>query len=189
MALSAPSFVVILLDKNRKSLVLFELSEFGLYQIDRELSHWVEAESLNVEIVPLLGSVQHINRLATTMKSFGVQTVYHAAAYKHVPLVEYNVVEGVRNNVFGTYYTAKAAIESQVESFVLISTDKAVRPTNVMGTTKRMAELGLQALAEQENAKEKGTRFVWFDLAMFWVLRVRLSHCLKNRLQAAVQLQ
>ncbi|MEZ8100523.1 polysaccharide biosynthesis protein [Vibrio bivalvicida] len=142
-----------------KALVLFELSEFGLYQIDRELSSLVEAESLNVEIVPLLGSVQRINRLATTMKSFGVQTVYHAAAYKHVPLVEYNVVEGVRNNVFGTYYTAKAAIEAQVESFVLISTDKAVRPTNVMGTTKRMAELGLQALAEQENTKENGTRF------------------------------
>ncbi|NRF64524.1 polysaccharide biosynthesis protein [Vibrio coralliilyticus] len=142
-----------------KALVLFELSEFGLYQIDRELSNLVEAERLNVEIVPLLGSVQRINRLATTMKSFGVQTVYHAAAYKHVPLVEYNVVEGVRNNVFGTYYTAKAAIEAQVESFVLISTDKAVRPTNVMGTTKRMAELGLQALAEQENAKENSTRF------------------------------
>lgn len=142
-----------------KAVVLFELSEFGLYQIDRELSSLVEAERLNVEIVPLLGSVQRINRLATTMKSFGVQAVYHAAAYKHVPLVEYNVVEGVRNNVFGTYYTAKAAIEAQVESFVLISTDKAVRPTNVMGTTKRMAELGLQALAEQENAKEGGTRF------------------------------
>lgn len=142
-----------------KALVLYELSEFGLYQIDRELSNLVDAERLNVEIVPLLGSVQRINRLATTMKSFGVQTVYHAAAYKHVPLVEYNVVEGVRNNVFGTYYTAKASIEAQVESFVLISTDKAVRPTNVMGTTKRMAELGLQALAEQENAKESGTRF------------------------------
>ncbi|NOH63941.1 nucleoside-diphosphate sugar epimerase/dehydratase [Vibrio sp. RE88] len=142
-----------------KALILFELSEFGLYQIDRELSNLAEVESLNVEIVPLLGSVQRINRLATTMKSFGVQTVYHAAAYKHVPLVEYNVVEGVRNNVFGTYYTAKASIEAQVESFVLISTDKAVRPTNVMGTTKRMAELGLQALAEQENAKKNGTRF------------------------------
>jgi len=142
-----------------KALVLFELSEFGLYQVDRELSSLAVVEGLDVEVVPLLGSVQRINRLATTMKSFGVQTVYHAAAYKHVPLVEYNVVEGVRNNVFGTYYAAKAAIESEVESFVLISTDKAVRPTNVMGTTKRMAELGLQALAEQENAKEKGTRF------------------------------
>jgi len=142
-----------------KVLILFELSEPSLYQIDSELATLIENEALNVEIVPLLGSVQRINRLATTMKSFAVQTVYHAAAYKHVPLVEYNVVEGVRNNVFGTYYSAKAAIEAKVESFVLISTDKAVRPTNVMGTTKRMAELALQALAEQENAKERGTRF------------------------------
>ncbi|EHS1090428.1 polysaccharide biosynthesis protein [Vibrio cholerae] len=142
-----------------KVLVLFELSEFGLYQIDRELKQLMEAEGLHVEIIPLLGSVQRINRLVVTMKSFKVQTVYHAAAYKHVPLVEYNVVEGVRNNVFGTYYAAQAAIEAGVESFVLISTDKAVRPTNVMGTTKRMAELGLQALAEQENRKVKGTRF------------------------------
>ncbi|ENM5726528.1 polysaccharide biosynthesis protein [Vibrio mimicus] len=142
-----------------KALVLFELSEFGLYQIDRELKQLMEVEGLQVEIIPLLGSVQRINRLVVTMKSFKVQTVYHAAAYKHVPLVEYNVVEGVRNNVFGTYYTAQASIEAGVESFVLISTDKAVRPTNVMGTTKRMAELGLQALAEQENLKAKGTRF------------------------------
>ncbi|KJY84169.1 nucleoside-diphosphate sugar epimerase [Vibrio galatheae] len=142
-----------------KALILFELSEFGLYQIDRELSGIIDSDGLNIQIIPLLGSVQRINRLSTAMKSFGVQTVYHAAAYKHVPLVEYNVVEGVRNNVFGTYYTANAAIEAKVESFVLISTDKAVRPTNVMGTTKRMAELGLQALAEQENAKENGTRF------------------------------
>ncbi|EMB49861.1 capsular polysaccharide biosynthesis protein CapD [Vibrio mimicus] len=142
-----------------KALVLFELSEFGLYQIDRELKQQMEAESLHAEVIPLLGSVQRINRLMVTMKSFNVQTVYHAAAYKHVPLVEYNVVEGVRNNVFGTYYAAQAAIEAGVESFVLISTDKAVRPTNVMGTTKRMAELGLQALAEQENRKIKGTRF------------------------------
>ncbi|HDL9483619.1 TPA: polysaccharide biosynthesis protein [Vibrio cholerae] len=142
-----------------KALVLFELSEFGLYQIDRELKQLMEAEGLHVEVIPLLGSVQRINRLVVTMKSFKVQTVYHAAAYKHVPLVEYNVVEGVRNNVFGTYYAAQAAIEAGVESFVLISTDKAVRPTNVMGTTKRMAELGLQALAEQENRKTKGTRF------------------------------
>ncbi|HFG1639759.1 TPA: polysaccharide biosynthesis protein [Vibrio cholerae] len=142
-----------------KALVLFELSEFGLYQIDRELKQLMEAEGLHVEIIPLLGSVQRINCLVVTMKSFKVQTVYHAAAYKHVPLVEYNVVEGVRNNVFGTYYAAQAAIEAGVESFVLISTDKAVRPTNVMGTTKRMAELGLQALAEQENLKAKGTRF------------------------------
>ncbi|OEE77703.1 polysaccharide biosynthesis protein [Vibrio genomosp. F6] len=148
-----------ILKQQPKALVLFEVSEFGLYQIDRELSLVKETQGYDVEIVPLLGSVQRSNRLLTSMKSFGVQTVYHAAAYKHVPLVEYNVVEGVRNNVYGTYYTAKAAIEAGVESFVLISTDKAVRPTNVMGTTKRMAELGLQALAEQENQKKNGTRF------------------------------
>ncbi|WP_339366162.1 polysaccharide biosynthesis protein, partial [Vallitalea maricola] len=86
---------------------------------------------------------------------FAVQTVYHAAAYKHVPLVEHNVVEGVRNNVFGTYHTARAAINANVDTFVLISTDKAVRPTNIMGTTKRMAELVLQALAKQQHS----TRF------------------------------
>ncbi|GLO59664.1 nucleoside-diphosphate sugar epimerase [Vibrio sp. MACH09] len=142
-----------------KTLVLFELSEFGLYQIDRELRLLVESQSLDIEIAPLLGSVQRINRLSATMKAFNVQTVYHAAAYKHVPLVEHNVVEGVRNNVFGTFYTARAAIEANVESFVLISTDKAVRPTNVMGTTKRLAELGLQALAAEENNKVSGTRF------------------------------
>ena len=141
------------------SIVLFELSEFGLYQIDRELNHLKQEHGLSCDIIPLLGSVQRKHRLETAMKSFKVQTVYHAAAYKHVPLVEYNVVEGVRNNVYGTYYTACAAIEAGVESFVLISTDKAVRPTNVMGTTKRMAELGLQALAERESKKSNGTRF------------------------------
>jgi FlaA1/EpsC-like NDP-sugar epimerase len=145
------------------TLVLFDVSEFAVYQIDKELNAILDEMSFNVTIVPLIGSVQHINRLASTMKAFLVNTVYHAAAYKHVPLVEYNVVEGVRNNVFGTFCCAKAAIECGVESFVLISTDKAVRPTNVMGATKRMAELGLQALAEAEAKKaskqEKYTRF------------------------------
>lgn len=142
-----------------KTLVLFEISEFALYQIERELTQQIKEENLTVELVPLLGSVQRLHNLTTAMTTFKVQTVYHAAAYKHVPLVEYNVIEGIRNNVFGTNYTARAAIEAKVESFVLISTDKAVRPTNVMGTTKRMAELGLQALAEQENEKPNGTRF------------------------------
>lgn len=136
-------------------LVLFELSEFCLYTIDKELNEYKLENNLNVEILPLMGSVQRVNRIETVMKSFAVQTVYHTAAYKHVPLVEHNVVEGVRNNVFGTYYTARAAINAEVETFVLISTDKAVRPTNIMGTTKRMAELVLQALAKTQNT----TRF------------------------------
>lgn len=145
------------------TLVLFDVSEFVVYQIDKELTAILDEMSFNVIIVPLIGSVQHINRLASVMRAFAVNTIYHAAAYKHVPLVEYNVVEGVRNNAFGTFCCAKAAIECGVESFVLISTDKAVRPTNVMGATKRMAELGLQALAEAEAKKaakqEKTTRF------------------------------
>ncbi|PMO26345.1 nucleoside-diphosphate sugar epimerase [Vibrio breoganii] len=139
-----------------KSILLYELSEFGLYQIDRELNAICKETGIEIDIVPLLGSVQRSNRLTMVMKTFNVQTVYHAAAYKHVPLVEYNVVEGIRNNVYGTYYTAKAAIEANVESFVLISTDKAVRPTNVMGASKRMAELSLQALAAE---KDHNTRF------------------------------
>jgi FlaA1/EpsC-like NDP-sugar epimerase len=136
-------------------LVLFEISEFCLYTIDKELNEYILTHDLAVEVLPLMGSVQRVNRIETVMKSFAVQTLYHAAAYKHVPLVEHNVVEGVRNNVFGTYCAARAAINANVETFVLISTDKAVRPTNIMGTTKRMAELVLQALAKTQNS----TRF------------------------------
>ncbi|MDT0627745.1 nucleoside-diphosphate sugar epimerase/dehydratase [Alteromonas sp. W364] len=131
-------------------LVLFELSEFALYQIEKELSEYIKKNGLNIKLYPLMGSVQRINRVENVMKAFSVDTVYHAAAYKHVPLVEHNVVEGIRNNVFGTYFAAKAAINAGVETFVLVSTDKAVRPTNVMGASKRMAELVLQALAQAE---------------------------------------
>ncbi|PMH45944.1 nucleoside-diphosphate sugar epimerase [Vibrio sp. 10N.286.49.B3] len=148
-----------ILRQEPKVLILFDLSEHSLYLIDQDLSRLKQKEGLDIEVVPLIGSVQRAYRLESVMKSFHVQTVYHAAAYKHVPLVEYNVVEGVRNNVFGTYYTAKAAIDAGVESFVLISTDKAVRPTNVMGTTKRLAELGLQALAKDQAKQANGTRF------------------------------
>ncbi|TMP79143.1 nucleoside-diphosphate sugar epimerase/dehydratase [Pseudoalteromonas sp. S983] len=139
-------------------LVLFEQSEFGLYSIEKELGEYITTNSLNIELVPIMGSVQRINRIETVMIALGVHTVYHAAAYKHVPLVEHNVVEGVRNNVFGTYYAAKAAVNAKVETFVLISTDKAVRPTNVMGATKRMAELALQGLAQEQGVKHN-TRF------------------------------
>ena len=140
-----------ILKQSPSKLVLFELSEFALYAIERELKAMAAELNLDVPIFPLMGSVQRENRIQAVMESFNVQTVYHAAAYKHVPLVEHNVVEGVRNNVFGTLYTARAAIKANVETFVLISTDKAVRPTNVMGTTKRMAELVLQAFAKENN--------------------------------------
>ena len=133
------------------TLVLFELSEYSLYAIERELKQIICNEGLDVNLVPVMGTVQRQSRLETVMRTFGVHTVYHAAAYKHVPLVEYNVVEGVRNNVFGTWYTAEAAIKAGVETFVLISTDKAVRPTNVMGASKRLAELVLQGLAQHQS--------------------------------------
>ncbi len=139
-----------LLQKPEK-LILLELNEYGLYSIEQELSEINKRLELNVPIISILGSVQKQNRLETVFKTFNVQTVYHAAAYKHVPMVEHNVVEGVRNNVFGTWFCAEAAIAAGVERFVLISTDKAVRPTNVMGASKRMAELVLQALAKRQS--------------------------------------
>lgn len=142
-----------------KALVLYELSEFALYAIDQELRQLRNRESLDVALHPIIGTVQRRNRIEAVLSSFQVQTVYHAAAYKHVPLVEYNVVEGVRNNVFGTWHTAEAAIAAKVENFVLISTDKAVRPTNTMGATKRMAELVLQALAQRQLSLRDRTHF------------------------------
>ena len=130
-------------------LVLFEMSELALYNIERELEEVAAHEQLPAEIVPLLGNAHHRHRVREVLSAFGVQTVYHAAAYKHVPIVEYNVVEGIHNNVISTWYTAEAALETGVETFVLVSTDKAVNPANVMGATKRLAELVLQALQER----------------------------------------
>lgn len=130
-------------------LVLFEMSELALYNIERELEEIAAHEELVLEIVPLLGNAHHRHRVREVLSTFGVQTVYHAAAYKHVPIVEYNVVEGIHNNVISTWYTAEAALETGVETFVLVSTDKAVNPANVMGATKRLAELVLQALQER----------------------------------------
>ena len=130
-------------------LVLFEMSELALYNIERELEEVAARERLEVEIMPLLGNAHHRHRVREVLAAFGVQTVYHAAAYKHVPIVEYNVVEGIHNNVISTWYTAEAALETGVETFVLVSTDKAVNPANVMGATKRLAELVLQALQER----------------------------------------
>jgi len=130
-------------------LVLFERSEYALYQIEQELSAIPAQNGVKTEVIPILGSVEHQQRVGQVLRAFGVQTIYHAAAYKHVPLVERNFIEGVRNNVFGTWRAAAAARDAGVETFVLISTDKAVRPTNVMGATKRFAELILQAFARE----------------------------------------
>lgn len=134
-----------------KTLVLFEISEFALYSIEQELSEMAKHIEPSVRIVPLLGSVQNANRLKAAITAFKVETIYHAAAYKHVPLVEENVVEGIHNNVFGTLTVAKLARENQVKDFILISTDKAVRPTSVMGATKRIAELICQAFAQEKD--------------------------------------
>lgn len=131
-------------------LILLDHNEFGLYTIHSELLHLCAEKSLAVELLPLLASVSNFERLQEICMLHRPATVYHAAAYKHVPLVESNFSEGVLNNVFGTLNMARAAIESKVTHFVLVSTDKAVRPTNVMGATKRMAELVLQALADSK---------------------------------------
>ncbi|ASU40565.1 polysaccharide biosynthesis protein [Herbaspirillum sp. meg3] len=128
-------------------LLLLDHNEFSLYTIHRELETKLEETQQRIELVPLLGSVRDYRRLSEICKTWKPHTVYHAAAYKHVPLVEHNPVEGIRNNVLGTYNLARAATENGVSDFVLISTDKAVRPTNVMGATKRLAEMILQALS------------------------------------------
>ena len=138
-----------ILAQKPKMLVLFEVSEFALYMIEAELLAAVERLQSETRIVPVLGSVQHPRRLETTIEAFEVQTLYHAAAYKHVPLIEENVVEGIRNNVFGTLAITNAAKKLGVANFILISTDKAVRPTNVMGASKRIAELICQAHAQE----------------------------------------
>ncbi len=129
-----------------KRLVLFEMSELALYNIERELRSFAEQHSLTVELVGLIGNAHHRFRLRDILSAYRVQTVYHAAAYKHVPIVEQNVIEGIYNNVIATWYAAEAAHEAEVETFVLVSTDKAVNPTNVMGATKRFAEMVLQGL-------------------------------------------
>jgi len=129
-----------------KSLILYEISEFALYKIEKTLSEANRLHNVKVKLISILGSVQNRSRLIKTMTTFNIDTVYHAAAYKHVPLVEINNIEGVRNNIYGTMNAAEAAASAKVKKFVLISTDKAVRPTNTMGATKRMAELVLQAL-------------------------------------------
>jgi len=127
-----------------KKLILFEMSESSLYQIEQEL---ISLNHSNIEIFPVIGSVTDEFRMKCILEYYNIQTLYHAAAYKHVPLVEYNQSQGVLNNSIGTMVAAQAAINAKVETFILISTDKAVRPTNIMGVTKRIAELILQSLS------------------------------------------
>ena len=139
-----------------KQILLFEQSESSLYEIHKELMD----KDLSVSLIPLLGSVQDDDRIKQVINHWRPQTVYHAAAYKHVPLVEHNIVEGIQNNVMGTIKTVLASIDSGAENFVLISTDKAVRPTNIMGASKRLAEMVLQALSSnQKSTKLSMVRF------------------------------
>ncbi|WP_390367387.1 polysaccharide biosynthesis protein [Variovorax dokdonensis] len=144
-------------------LLLVELNEFALYAVHHELSALLatqqHGEAGETRLVPLLASAREECRMREIMETWRPHSVYHAAAYKHVPLVEHNVAEGVKNNVFGTLVTAKVAAECGVDDFVLVSTDKAVRPTNIMGATKRVAEMALQALAELSARHPGGTRF------------------------------
>ncbi|MBN9506424.1 MAG: polysaccharide biosynthesis protein [Altererythrobacter sp.] len=139
-----------------RQLILFDISEYALYQIERELSIIRCKQGLDqIEVIPVLGSVTDRARLEFVFGRWRPETVYHAAAYKHVPLVEANPVEGIRNNIFGTEEIVRAADQASVSDFILVSTDKAVRPTNIMGATKRAAEQVVQAYANRNN----GARF------------------------------
>jgi UDP-N-acetylglucosamine 4,6-dehydratase len=138
-----------------RRLVLLEASELALYEIERELRSVNVRLGRTIELVALLGNAHHKNRVREIITTQSIHTIYHAAAYKHVPIVEHNMIEGIHNNIFATYNTAEAALECRVETFVLISTDKAVNPTNVMGCTKRVAEMVLQGLQQRSH----GTRF------------------------------
>ncbi|MCQ0092280.1 polysaccharide biosynthesis protein [Roseovarius sp. M141] len=140
-----------IIQQDPHTLILWELSELALYTLNNELTEVIEAQGLNIRLVPLMGSVQNPGRILSGLQRFAVQTIYHAAAYKHVPLVEQNVVEGLRNNVFGTRVIADSAIAAGVESVILVSSDKAVRPTNMMGASKRLAELVCQAAALRQS--------------------------------------
>lgn len=137
-----------ILGRRPHCLLLLEISEYALYQIEQQLRARIKDEQLTCELVPLLGSVQDARRLSLIFQSYAVDTLYHAAAYKHVPIVEYNSMEGVKNNAIGTWVLAREAERGGVKTFVLISTDKAVRPSSVMGASKRFAELVLQAFAD-----------------------------------------
>lgn len=140
-----------ILTRGPDKLILYEQSEFNLYRIEQEFISVINESNSKTILIPILGCVTNTSRVSEVLSNYSVHTIYHAAAYKHVPLVEHNVVEGVRINTLGTYTVAKSALQNDVNTFILISTDKAVRPTNVMGASKRFAELVLQALATKSS--------------------------------------
>ena len=148
-----------------KKLVLLELNEYALYTIQAELAQLSKKRGLTTQLIALIGSVQDAQRIEHILAHHQPNTIYHAAAYKHVPIVEDNPTEGVKNNVWGTWTLAQLAMKAQVADFVLISTDKAVRPTNVMGASKRLAEMVLQALAA--HAHEQGLSTTQFSMVRF----------------------
>lgn len=142
-----------ILSLNPARIVLFEHSEFNLYKINNELINLCTNINKNTEIVPVLGSINNKQRIENTIKNFEINTLYHAAAYKHVTLLEGNIGEGILNNIFGTLNVAQIALDLNVEHFILISTDKAVRPTSIMGATKRIAELIIQGLSQKAQSE------------------------------------
>ena len=145
-----------------KKLILVEISEYALYSIQSELEN---LKYSSIEIISIIASIQDIKRMNEILSIFKPATIYHAAAYKHVPIVEHNLIEGLKNNFIGTFELAKLAVKNEVSNFVFISTDKAVRPTNVMGTTKRLAELCLQAL--NDNLLNKESKITKFAIVRF----------------------
>ncbi len=147
-----------------KKLLLIEISEYALYSIHEELDH---PGNIETEVIPLIGSVQDSKRMERIISIFKPETIYHTAAYKHVPIVEHNLIEGLKNNLLGTFTLAKLALDKNVNNFVFISTDKAVRPTNIMGATKRLAELSLQALNEKSVIPSKSKNKTKFSIVRF----------------------
>ena len=145
-------------------LLLVEISEYALYSINQQLEEIIQKDT---ELIPLIGSVQDIQRMKEIISIFKPSIIYHAAAYKHVPIVEYNLVEGLKNNLLGTFELANLSLENNVNNFVFVSTDKAVRPTNVMGVTKRLAELSLQALNYKNLNLSEGSKQTKFSIVRF----------------------
>ena len=140
-----------ILSRSPEKLILFEQSEYNLYSVEQEFIQIIEKFEYKTKLIAILGNVTDEKRISDVLSQYAINTIYHAAAYKHVPLVEHNVIEGVRVNTIGTYTVALSAMKNNVDTFILISTDKAVRPTNIMGASKRFAELVLQGLATKSS--------------------------------------